>query len=376
MTNNEKTAEAKLFGPAEVKYIRAKYDIIGTLRALAGDKPVDLGFQREISKHLENAAGRDARGFYIPTCVLHGGKQRVFTGKTNVSGHITGNGAALVKTELWEDQYIDALTADTILPKLGVEIVTGLQGDVSIPRGSAMSASWMSAEDSDAANTNPSFDNVTGTPHTVGGNTIISRKLLRQSSLSVEAMVKRLITSACSRAIEAAAYDGTGSDGQPTGLANTANVHSCDFATLGTATLADLQKFVAAVYDAIANGSAMKWVMSPAVKALLANSVEVVTVENKAKTENVGGVRGARILSEDWQKIEEYPIFLSNLCNAKKVYFGDWSQMQIGVWGEGVDVLVDPYTYSNKGALQVTCFEDVDVMVRQPAAFAIGTAIS
>ena len=66
---------------------------------------------------------------------------------------------------------------------------------------------------------------------------------------------------------------------------------------------------------------------------------------------------------------------MSALCNSKKLYFGNWSEILMCFWS-GIDMIVDPYTYSAKGAWQVTAFQDCDVIVRHPAAFAIGTALS
>jgi hypothetical protein len=42
---------------------------------------------------------------------------------------------------------------------------------------------------------------------------------------------------------------------------------------------------------------------------------------------------------------------------------GNWNDLLIGEWGV-LDMLVDPYTFSNTGAIRVRAFMTVDVGVR------------
>ena len=56
--------------------------------------------------------------------------------------------------------------------------------------------------------------------------------------------------------------------------------------------------------------------------------------------------------------------------------FGDWTQMVLGMWGNGLDLRVDPYTGSKSGLVSVTGFMDVDVMVRNAEGFAHGLITS
>ena len=96
--------------------------------------------------------------------------------------------------------------------------------------------------------------------------------------------------------------------------------------------------------------------------------------ENAAGTENVGGVGGEFLCTKDGQ-IEGYDFIMSGLCDAKKLYFGNWNEILMAFWS-GIDVTVDPYTLSDQGAWRVSAFQDADVIVRHPEAFAIGTARS
>lgn len=360
-----------IFDGGDARKIVKEYNLLNVIRALAKDGSPDVGFEREISDQIAKAQHKEARGFYIPEVVL----VRAITGKTNVTGEIVGNGAATVETSLLASQYIDELVATTVLGAAGVQTVGGLVGDISIPKGTAVTAGWI-AEKDNAPTKTPTFSQVPGTPHTAAANAILSRRLVIQSSLAVQNLVARLILEAIGRAVEAAAFDGTGTNNQPTGLSATTGVGAVTMAK-DAPTKANLVDFWEKVYTANAAGANMKYIGSPAVKALLCKTLDITTVSNGKAGDSaaiVGGVGAGYLCSKD-AKVEGFDFLMSALCNAKKLYFGNWAEILMCFWS-GVDMTVDPYTYSAKGAWQVTAFQDCDVIVRHPAAFAIGTALS
>ena len=367
----EPQKKTAIFDGGDERKIVKEYNLLNVIRALAKDGSPDVGFEREISDQIAKAQHKDARGFYIPESVL----VRAITGKTNVSGEIVGNGAATVETSLLASQYIDELVGTTVLGAAGVQTVGGLVGDIAIPKGTAVTAGWI-AEKDNATTTTPTFSQVSGTPHTAAANAILSRRLVIQSSLAVQNLVARLITEAIGRAVEAATFDGTGANNQPTGLSATTGVGAVTM-TADAPTKANLVDFWEKVYTANAAGANMKYIGSPAVKALLCKTLDYFGINNtgaKATSNVVGGI-GTDYLCTREGKVEGFDFLMSALCNSKKLYFGNWSEILMCFWS-GIDMIVDPYTYSAKGAWQVTAFQDCDVIVRHPAAFAIGTALS
>jgi len=360
-----------IFDAGDEKKIVRQYNLLNVIRALAKDGSPDVGYEREISDQIAKAKKCDARGFFIPESVL----VRAITGKTNVSDHITGNGAATVETELLAEQYIDELVAQTVLGAAGVRTIGGLQGDIAIPKGTAVSFGWI-AEKDDAPLNSPQFSQVEGEPHTAASRAILSRRLVMQSSLAVQNLVARLILEAIGRGVEAATFDGTGADNQPTGLSATEGINTVSM-TAGEPTRANLIEFWEKVYTANAGGANMKYIGSPAVKALLCKTRDFLPFNNtgaKANSAVVGAVGGEFLCTRE-SKVEGYDFLMSGLCNSKKLYFGNWSEILVGFWS-GIDMIVDPYTYSAKGAWQVTAFQDCDVIVRHPSAFSIGTALA
>ena len=372
-----KTREAvkPIFDEKERAEIVAKFNLGRLVRALGGDT-VDAGYEAEIGKealHRETEGRQNNTahgGVYIPDFVL--AANRTMTGKTNVDGHITGNGAALVSSDLLLGEFVSPLEARLVLSKLGVRFLDGLVGDVFIPKASGVSAYWISTEDGSASKVNPTFSQLPGTPHTCGAYVDITRKLAIQTSKRAQAFIGDLILSAVARGLEIAAIGGTGTDGQPLGLVNTTGVTTVEGITPGSVTRDNILDFEAAIEDANADTDRLAWLMPSKVKAALKKIAELSTqTADETTVVNVG----TKHLYEDG-KVDEYPAFMSNVAPAKKLLLGDWSEMILCRWGQGIELMADPYSLGTSGGIRLITFADADVIVRQPEAFAVGTVLA
>ena len=364
--------------PAIVKSER-KYNLVNVIRNMVaaheGKIGPDVGFEREVSDEIAKRSGKNSeKGFYIPSSALLG--SRAFD-KANAA-------AALVATDTLFGEFIEALVADTVLGAAGVRTLAGLVGDVTIPKSGSATAYWVATEGGNATETTPNIGQVGATPHTVGAYTDITRKLLMQSGIGAQTLIADLLREALGRAIETAVFSGTGSSGQPLGLDNwTETVGGNSVAiptvsmTAGSPTHDNLVDFWQKVYTANAARGSLKYIGSPAVKALLCKTRDYTPFNNtgaKASSGVVGAVGSEYLCTKDG-KVEGYDFLMSNLCNAKKLYFGDWSQIMLAFWS-GIDLTVDTSSLSKSGGVRVVALQDCDVIVRHREAFAIGTAIA
>lgn len=372
-----KTREAvkPIFDAKERAEIVAKFNLGRLVRFLGGDN-VDAGYEAEIGQEamLRQTEGRQKisnhGGVFVPDFVL--AANRTMTGKTNVADHITGNGAALVSSDLLMDEFVTPLEARLVLTKLGVRFLDGLVGDVFVPKASGVSAYWISTEDGSAQKVNPTFTQLPGTPHTCGAYVDITRKLCVQTSQRVQAFIGDLILRAVARALEVAAIAGSGTDGVPTGLVNTSGVTTVAGITPGSVTRDNILDFEAAIEDANADTDRLAWLMPSKVKAALKKIAEFSTqTADETTVVNVG----TKHLYEDG-KVDEYPAFMSNVAPAKKLILGDWSEMLVCRWGQGIELMADPYSLGTSGGIRLVTFLDTDVIVRQPEAFAVGTVLA
>ena len=362
--------------------IKRCYNLANVMRALAGDTSVDIGYEREVSQEMEGKTGRKAQGLIIPDFIRaaansNDGGLTLGTPAYNTdtaAGGITSIGGAgknTVATNLLVGSFIEALRDALVLTGAGMQTLSGLVGDIAIPKGGKVTASWVTAENGDASKSNPTFGQVQATPHTCGAYVDITRKLLLQSSIDVQGFVVRELVYAIAYALEAAGFAGTGTSGQPTGLAS--QITQTVSFTAGAPTLAKVLEMISTIDEANGVTGMQSFIGKPSVWALLGATIDWTAVT--ASDANVGGVTSGRyLLDTATNTCQGYPFFKSNLAPAKQLLFGDFSQLMLCLWS-GTDIVVDQYSNCTKGALRVVALQDADFIVRQPAAFAKGTTL-
>ena len=134
--------------------LRSKFSLVRAVAGAAG-LSVDWGFERETQPELAKRAGRPAQGIYIPHEVF---EKRVQTSDSGPAG------GYLVATEHRPDQYISALAASSVVRGLGARVLSGLVGNVEIPRETGAPAiGWVGENQALTAN-DASFGAITLTP--------------------------------------------------------------------------------------------------------------------------------------------------------------------------------------------------------------------
>lgn len=343
---------------AEVK----RYSVMRAINALAnpGDASVQRAatFERECSEAAAAKQGKQARGFMVPYEVQ---------ARDLVQGTPTAGGN-LVQTDLLSGSFIDALRNAMVLSGLGVRMLTGLQGQIAIPKLTGAATAYWVAENTAPTESQQTIGQVTMSPKTVGAFTDISRRLINQSSIDVESMVQSDIATVLGLAIQQAAINGSGASNQPSGLLTLVTPGVIG----GTNGLAPTWAHQVALETAVAVANADVSNM-----AYLTNA----KVRGKLKsTEKATGTTGNFIWSEGNTPINGYQAAITNavpsnlvkgasgaVCSA--IIFGNFSDLLIGMWG-GLDLMVDPYTGSTAGTVRVVALQDVDVAVRNVESFA------
>jgi len=322
-------------------------------------------FEFEASVAAAQKEGRASRGLTVPTDVLFQ-KRDILTGTaTN-----TAKGGNLVATDLLAGSFIDVLRAKMVTAQLGATYLTGLQGNVAIPKKTGPStAAWVAENAAPAESTNfPSFGQVTLSPKTLAGYVDFSRRLMLQSSLDIETLIRNDLASTIAVAMDNAAISGSGTN-RPTGVLNTSGIGSV---TLGTNGLAPTWQMVVDLVREVeidnVDATSAGFLTNAQVKSRLARTAR-----------QASGVEGNFILQPPFSDLYGYPLTVSqqvpsNLTkgsgtNLSAMIFGVWSDLLIGQWS-GIDLMVDPYTGSSAATVRVTAFHDCDFAVRYPESFA------
>ena len=137
------------------------YQIADGIRAMCtGDwSSRGAGLVRELSQEVMRASGRTAsseRSFFVPFSAL--------TRATYVTSTASAGGN-LVATDLLADDFIEALRDASPVMGLGVRTMTGLVGDVAIPRRSGVASTYyLSTETTAITQSESTFDQVQLSP--------------------------------------------------------------------------------------------------------------------------------------------------------------------------------------------------------------------
>jgi len=304
------------------------------------------GFEREVSAAVEQQMGVSARGYLISNEVL----QRDLTvGTASAAGD-------LVFTDARPGSFIELLRNRLALNTLGVTMLSGLNGPVAIPAQSGAGTAYWVAEKGTLTESSPTVNQVNMTPKTLGAYTEFSRRLLLQSSIDVETMVRNELATVIALEIDRAALYGLGNTNQPQGLKLITGINTEDF-NAAAPTYAELVSMETKINADNADIGAISYVTNSTIYG------GFKTTEKASST--------AQFVLEPGGTVNGYNVVRSNQVASGDVFLGVWNQMIMGMWG-ALDLQVNPYALDTSGGVRVTALQDVDVAVRHPEAFTRG----
>ena len=338
------------------------FSFMRAINALAnpGDRKAqaEAAFERECSDAFAGKNGRSAQGFFVPVEV-----QRRDLEVTTAN---SSTGGKLVATDLVS--FIDALRNKMVVTGLGAQMLSGLVGSIAIPRQTAGATAYWVAESGAPTESQQTIDQVTMNPKTVGAFTDISRKLMLQSSIDVEAFVRNDLATVLALAIDLAAINGSGSNNQPTGILATSGIGSVAGGTNGAApTLANMIDLETAVSVANADVGSLAYLTNAKVRGKLKQTFKNATYGDVPVWGDGNMVNGYNAAVSNQVPSNLTKGTASGVCSA--VLFGNFADLIIGQWG-ALDLMVDPYSNSTSGTVRVVALQDVDVAVRHAESFA------
>ena len=330
--------------------------LLDAIRAQMGATDAAAGRAREVSQELARRSGRSPEGIYWN---MGQAEYRTLTTTTPPAGP----GGNLVPTNYRPDLFIDRLRNATKVRALGATVLSGLTGNVVIPRrtGSVV-AQWVN-ENSPLTPTDQTFDGVQLSPKHCGAMTDWSRNMIQQASPDVEALARADMAAVLGEALDAAAINGTGVAPQPRGILNTPGIGTNPLGTNGGALSYDaITDLMGTIADANATAS-----------GFLTNT-RVFRASAKLKDTSNKPFGTAAVFQG--ARVELSNLVPSNLTkgtgtNLSALIYGNWADLMIGVWSE-LDILVNPYLGGSyeRGNVSIRAMMTVDVAVRHPESFA------
>lgn len=346
-TRKVETADEIGLNDKEIK----SFSFVRALNALAnpGDRRAqeNAAFEIEASDAAAKLYGKQAQGILVPNDIL---KRDLVVGTPTAGGN-------LVSTDLLPGSFIDMLRNKVILSELGATYLSGLVGDLAIPRQTGGATAYWLGEAGSVTKSQQAVDQVALTPKTLAAETVYSRALMNQSSLDVEAFIRGDLARTLGLEVSRAALYGSGASNQPTGVANQSGINT------GTASFAGAFPTFAEIVD-------MESVVA-ADDADVGNLAYVLNAQMRGAMKTTVKESGqASYVWEIGNTLNGNKTAVSNQVVDGDVFFGNWSDVLIGMWS-GVDLLVNPYSEGSKRNIIVNVFQDMDIAVRQPESFCL-----
>lgn len=276
-------------------------------------------------------------------------------------------------------EYIDALTANTLIDKLGIRKVPLIHGNLSIPRMDSTSAvSWV-GEISQGGKTQPTFGEVNMRAKKLKAITAISNTLLNESGVNLEGWISEDLMRKTRIALDSAMLNGTGTLYQPLGLANNADVQVTGSSSTALA-LTTPNDMVALLQQANVKLENVHWLLNPIGESWLRNkaftSGPFAWSDEMART---GKLRGFDFHSSS---TVAYTPAASPAEAYADFWLGDFSEMMFGVARDITIEISKEGSFTDNGAT-ISAFDqdltlirlitECDFACRQPKAFVHGT---
>ena len=355
-----------------------RYSLVSGIRAaLTGDWS-EAGYVRELSQEVERSGLKRSaeRSFFVPFTALTKRATYVTSGATT--------GGNLVATDLYDQDFIEALRNQSKMMSLGVKALPGLVGDVAIPRRSGVSSTYyLSSETTAITQSESTFDQVTMTPKNLAALSKYSRQTLLTATPGIEELIRTDLTDGLNTAVDLGILNGAGSGGAPTGIMQTSGIGSVAIGTNGGAVtieaLVDLEEQIL-----IDNGNVSD-------NMAYVTNAKVLAELKKLRAGGSASGDGSFLWNTDPSSIGRggtpgsvngYPLAVTNqvpsnltkgsssgVCSA--VLMGDFSQASVGFWGSGLEITVGEESDDFAKALtSVRGIITYDVAVRHAESFA------
>lgn len=323
------------------------------------------GIEVEAGKAMAQKLGKEPRGLFVPREALYGTRD-LEVGTPSAGGYLR-------PTDHLGDGFIDLLRAQSLILQLNPTRMQSLRGDVSIPRKTASAtASWL-AESAPAIESQPAFGQLVLRPRTIGAMTDFSRKTLLQSSPDVENLVRMDLAAILGNGLDRAIVNGSGVGAEPLGILGTSGVASVSLGANGGAitwdAVLEMERLLASSNADVGN---LAYLTTPEARKKLKATLQVTGVASdfiwQAGSEpSAGRMNGHAALAST-----SVPANLTKGTGTalSAVILANWSDLVVGDWS-GLDLVVDPFSFSSSGTTRVVALMDVDIGLRRVESFCV-----
>ena len=371
MLEAEEVAAAKRAKPAQKapeQKAAERFSLLRAIKYAAEGKPLD-GIEAEMQQEAISefrASGITPSGNLQIPRMIASPERRDMTAGTTTAGGFT------IPTELGE--LIPFLDPRLAVIDAGATMLTGLMGNIDLPRNDAAATATWEGENDANAETSPTFDRIQLSPNRLGAFTDISKQLLVQSSIDVERFIRERLNFAISRALDYALINGDGSTIPITGILNTAGIGSVAIGTNGgVPTWAHIVNLETEVAVDNADFGSLAYLTTPGIRGKLKQTEKASSTGMFVWQDNPAPASGPRIDSLNGYRALVSTQVPSDLTKGSgtalhAILFGNFRELIVGQWA-GIDVVVDPYSGAKNALVTLVVNSWWDAALRHAQSF-------
>jgi HK97 family phage major capsid protein len=271
-------------------------------------------------------------------------------------------GAEIVATDVLN--LLGPLRAALVFSRVGATYLTGLVGNVDIPKYAGSTAVWK-GEVADATDVAGAHSELSMTPMRITGYIDVSKRYLIQDAAGAEELLKMDLIASVAGKLESTALSKTAASAG----VNPAGLLPDDSDTFSGDALVwkDIVDIEAAVDAANALEGNLAYITHPTLRGFMKYTPRVASTDSRMIMEG--------------ETLNGYPCLATS--NMSKVLhtdndeyglvFANWRHFLIAQWG-GMDLVVDPYSLANTAQVRITVNSYWDFLFRHSGAMAFGTA--
>jgi HK97 family phage major capsid protein len=355
------------------------YSILRAVEALVSGNWAKAGFEKECSDELVKRSGKTTAGILVPVRDLKVNTAIAEQIRATQAVSTPALGGNLVQTVLDSANFIDLLRNRAMVMRLGGRMLSGLVGNLDIPRQTTAGTVYWVPEDGNVTQTDIRFDLLQFRPKTMGMLYAITRLMMLQGTPDVEQLVRDDLRIGMALELDRVSLYGLGTGGEPRGIANTPGINSVAIGANGGAptwaTIVNLETEVAADNADIGT------------LGYLTNARTRGKLKTTEKATNTGIFLMPEVLSPDgMNQLNGYRAAISNQVrgdrvrgsgtNLSDIFYGNWSDLMIGEWGI-MEVLPNPYGAGYEaGTVQIRALQTVDVQIRRVQSYCLCSDVS
>jgi HK97 family phage major capsid protein len=283
-------------------------------------------------------------------------------------------GGFIVPNQVMSAQIIPLLQEAVTVYEAGTIRMGGLSGSpVQIPKITGATTAYWLGEVEAVTSGDMTFGQIDLYPHDVFALCTLSNRLIELGAPGAEQLVRQQLARDIGLKIDLAVYAGTGAAGQPTGILNTSGVNTtAGVGALNTA--ASYAKMLTMENELLKDNAQtvgeFVWALSP---TNFQNLRQQVDLENAGSTVNIQPKNRPFIDAGKIERIIGHRYVVTNQMPDTKIILGAFAASMVAEWGTMVLAASREGTNFTKRQTQILAGMTVDVGVRYPEAFCVGT---